>query len=59
MIRFWHGSGKLQVILNSTNFINGKWEFPLNMEQSAMADKIETDIDEMVTKHHDSTDFYG
>ena len=59
VIRFWHGSGKLQVILNSTNFINGKWEFPLNMEQSAMAGKIETDIDEMVTKHHDSTDFYG
>lgn len=42
--------GKLNVLLESTTFINGCWEFPLNMNQSAMADKIEADINAMVMK---------
>lgn len=57
-IRFWHGSGKLQIVLDSTNYIKGKWEFPLDMNQSAMADKIEADINTMVIKKYNNSDFY-
>lgn len=44
--------GKLRVSLDSQNYIKGKWEFPLDMNQTAMADKIEADIDAMVMKKY-------
>lgn len=57
-IRFFHGTGKLQIILTSTNYIKGQWEFPLDMSQSAIADKIEADINTMVMKKYDNSGFY-
>lgn len=57
-IRFFHGTGKLQIILTSTNYIKGQWEFPLDMSQSAMADKIEADINAMVMKKYGNSGFY-
>lgn len=51
--------GKLRVSLDSQTHIKGKWEFPLNMSQSAIADKIEADINAMVMKKYDNSDFYG
>ena len=52
--------GKLEVTLDSRTYIKGKWEFNSNMNQSDMADKIESDIDKMVMnfgKSHNSYDF--
>ena len=57
-IRFFHGTGKLQIILTSTNYIKGQWEFPLDMSQSAIADKIEADINTMVMKKYNNSGFY-
>lgn len=51
--------GKLRISLDSQNYIKGKWEFPLDMNQSAMADKIEADINTMVMKKYSNSDFYG
>lgn len=51
--------GKLRISLDSQNYIKGKWEFPLDMNQSAMADKIEADINTMVMKKYNNSDFYG
>ena len=50
--------GKLRVSLDSQNYIKGKWEFPLDMNQTAIADKIEADINAMVMKNN-NFDFYG
>lgn len=58
-IMFWHGSGKLLVILDSTNYIKGRWEFSLAMDQNEIADKIENDIDTMVKNRYENGDFYN
>lgn len=50
--------GKLRVSLDSQNYIKGKWEFPLDMNQSEIADRIEADINTMVLKKHNNPNFY-
>ena len=47
-ISFFHGTGQLQVVLSSTTFIKGQWNFTLDEDQNKMADIIERDIDKMV-----------
>lgn len=51
--------GKLRVSLDSQSYIKGEWEFPSDMSQSVIADKIEADINAMVMKKYDNSDFYG
>lgn len=51
--------GKLRISLDSQSYIKGEWEFPLDMNQSAMADKIEADINTMVMKKYNNSNFYG